>query len=73
MHVCVAMILVSSKPVIFELPFSYPDLVFTREWGGNFYHRYKCDSYSDGYSYSNDDYAQAVTIGSIGYALKLCQ
>ena len=31
------------------------------------------DSYSDGYSYSNDDYAQTVTIGSIGYALKLCQ
>ena len=29
-------ITLSGGPVIFELPLSYPDLVFTREWGGNF-------------------------------------
>ena len=28
-------IALSGGPVIFELPLSYPDLVFTREWGGN--------------------------------------
>ena len=40
MHVCVAMVLLSGGPVIFELPLTHPDLVFTREWGGICHYRY---------------------------------
>ena len=49
MHVCVAMILLSGGPVIFELPLSHPDLVFTREWGGIYHYRYSWWLYSDDY------------------------
>ena len=73
MHFCVAMILLSSEPVIFELPLSYPDLVFTREWGGNHYYRYSWWLCSDGYSCSDGDYTHMLTIGSNGYALNFCR
>ena len=73
MHVYVAMILLSSKPVICELPLPYPDLVFTREQGGNSYHRYRWWLCLDGYSCSDGDHAQTMIIGSNDYVLDFCQ
>ena len=58
MHIYVAMILLSGEPVIFELPLSHPDLVFTREREGKFI------------TGTVGDYIQTVTFG---YVLDFCQ
>ena len=58
--------------MIFELPLSYPDLVFTRKWGGNFITGTDGDCVQMVITGTNGEYAQTMTIGSDGYILDFC-